>query len=464
MNDQGVRRRSAFHLENPPYGCPIPRVRSQSINGFGREPDEAAVLQHARRLNTEDCIGRLGNAFHDFAWDVQFMPVLAAMAAKNVNPSGACVDRQLDVSRMVTHHEGAAQVNAVILRRLEQKIGLGLEAHAPILASVRATVDFSDGDSLILQVLKDVRIDTVHLLQSEDTSRNPVLIGDDEKQEAGLEPPAVTVIGEVVRLRDRLHWHESRPLFGKRVLVTRARKQASALVERLADLGAEGIELPTIAIEPLKDAHALDDAIGRAGKFDWVLFTSVNGVEAFFERAKATGASIPEDVRFGALGPATAQALRDRQARVDFLPTLFSSRGIAEAFAPHAASRPRVLLPRADIAPELLVRALEGLGAQVEQVVAYRTVAPAEAKATARKVIAEGIDVATFTSSSTVRNLYELLDGDLSAIERATIVCIGPVTAETARALGLRVDVVAAEHTVEGLVKALVAHFEKGGA
>lgn len=216
MNDQGVRRRSAFHLENPPYGCPIPRVRSQSINGFGREPDEAAVLQHARRLNTEDCIGRLGNAFHDFAWDVQFMPVLAAMAAKNVNPSGACVDRQLDVSRMVTHHEGAAQVNAVILRRLEQKIGLGLEAHAPILASVRATVDFSDGDSLILQVLKDVRIDTVHLLQSEDTSRNPVLIGDDEKQEAGLEPPQGPYR---LRVEDRLlRIEQVPPIFNKRAV------------------------------------------------------------------------------------------------------------------------------------------------------------------------------------------------------------------------------------------------------
>jgi uroporphyrinogen III methyltransferase / synthase len=317
---------------------------------------------------------------------------------------------------------------------------------------------------------------------------------------AGVGPPAVTIVGEVVGLRERLRWFDTRPLFGRRVLVTRTREQASTLVALLRAAGARPVELPTIAVQPPEDCAALDAALrelagptptgrenltppaplpcegrgepsqpaagppppiagmGAAGVGSWVIFTSANGVEAVFARleALALDARVFGGASIAAIGPATAAALRQHGLRADYAPAEALTSAILADFRRRDLRDVRVLLPRADIAPPDLADGLAALGAVVQSVVAYRTVPAEGLAAEARGALAGGaVDTACFTSSSTVRNLVDALDGDVALLAPLTVACIGPVTAATARELGLRVDVVAREHTVTGLVAAL---------
>ncbi len=287
---------------------------------------------------------------------------------------------------------------------------------------------------------------------------------------AGVRPPAVTVVGDVVRLRKRLRWFDARPLFGRRVLVTRTREQASSLVALLRAAGARAVELPTIAIQPPESSAELDAALlalaaggepSRPAAERWVLFTSANGVEAVFRRLPALelDARAFGGTRLGAIGPATAEALARHGLRADYAPAEALTSAILEDFRGRDVRGARVLLPRADIAPPDLAVGLMDRGAMVHSVVAYRTV-PAEGLAVeaGRVLEADGVDTACFTSSSTVRNLVEALDGDVARLGALTVACIGPVTAATARELGVRVDLVAREHTVAGLVAALAEH------
>ena len=278
--------------------------------------------------------------------------------------------------------------------------------------------------------------------------------GDD----AGLTSPVVTVIGEVASLHDALRWFDTGPLFGKRVLVTRSRTQASSLARLLSEQGADVVELPTIEIAPLESYAELDAALGHLADYEWLVLTSVNGVEAVFDRlhGRSIGAT-----RVAAVGPATVAALTDRGVNVDFMPETYTSESITEGFSKFSMAGARVLLPRADIAPETLPKALASLGANVEEVTAYRTLLPAGASDEARRLLASGtMAVATFTSSSTVRNLVALLDEDTSLLKGLTIASIGPVTSQAAVELGLKIDVEAGEHTVPGLVESLVDHFQ----
>jgi len=277
-------------------------------------------------------------------------------------------------------------------------------------------------------------------------------------REAGLQPPAVTVVGEVVRLREKLRWFDTRPLFGKRVLVTRARPQASALSQRLRELGAEPVEFPTIAIAPPSDWSNLDQALDKLAAYDWIIFTSANGVEAVIERLRALGSDLRllDGPRVAAIGPATAQALQDHGVRVDFVPSIYVAEEIAAGIGDVRGQR--ILLPRADKARPALGEGLCEKGALVDEVVAYRTTAAPSGDLQA--ILADGkIDILTFTSSSTVKNLAAALGGRASgeALAGMLVACIGPVTARTAQELGIRVDVVAREHTIEGLVDAIVA-------
>jgi len=277
-------------------------------------------------------------------------------------------------------------------------------------------------------------------------------------REAGIKPPAVTIVGEVVRLREKLRWFDTKPLFGKRVLVTRSREQASALSQRLRELGAEPLEYPAIAIAPPKDIAPLDEAIARLPTYDWLIFTSANGVRALVGRMSEKGTDIQALARLkiAAIGPATAQALAAHGQRVDYLPAVYTSEEIATGIGDVAGKR--ILLPRAARAPRHLAQALRDKGAAVDEVAAYRTLAvgaPDELKA----LLADGqIDIVTFTSSSTVRNLAAGLQDPTPAdvLSRCLVACIGPVTARTAARLGIRVDVVAREHTIQGLVEAIV--------
>ena len=281
---------------------------------------------------------------------------------------------------------------------------------------------------------------------------------------AGLRPPAVTIVGPVAALRETLHWFESRPLFGQRVLVTRTREQASALSARLRALGAEAIELPTIRIVPPEDWRPLDEAVALVSRYDWIVFTSASGVRFFWERLAGAGmdARALSGVRLAAIGPATAGALAAHGLRADYVPSEYVAEAIAAGMGDVQGQR--VLLPRADIARPALANLLRQGRAEVVEVTAYRTLKPTVDTGKLDELLAQ-VTVATFTSSSTVRNLAAMAqDANLDLqrlLGKAAIACIGPITAQTARELSLPVHVMAEEYTIDGLVEALICYFCK---
>jgi uroporphyrinogen III methyltransferase/synthase len=273
----------------------------------------------------------------------------------------------------------------------------------------------------------------------------------------GITAPAVTVVGEVVRYREALQWFDNRPLSGKRVVVTRAREQASALGARLRSLGAEPIEFPTIQTLPPDDGYAaLDDTIARLATFDWVVFTSASGVRALFARLDAVGSDARAfgAARVAAIGEATAQALKERGIRADFVPNEFVAEKVLEEFPESVAGR-KILIPRASEARELLPETWRAQGADVTVAPAYRTVPVADgAEAIRARLEAGEIDAVTFSSASTVKNF-----ADAVGVERVPdfvkLVCIGPITAAACHELIRPPDAVAEEHTLDGLMEAL---------
>ena len=277
-------------------------------------------------------------------------------------------------------------------------------------------------------------------------------------QEANFQPPAVIVVGEVVQLRDRLRWFDNRPLFGKRVLVTRSRHQASVLSKLLAEHGADPIEMPTIQIEPMSDYNELDEAISNLESYDWIVFTSVNGVDIFFQQLQATGMDSRafKGVEVCAIGPATADSLEERGIRADFIPSKYAAAEIVSGFSERDVTSAAFLLPRAEIASQELVEGLINLGAKVHQIATYRTITATKVASKATDLLAAGeIDVITFTSSSTVRGFMSIVGSECEGLSKATVACIGPVTAATAEELGIRVDIVAKDYTIPGLVAAI---------
>ena len=289
---------------------------------------------------------------------------------------------------------------------------------------------------------------------------------------AGLTPPACVVVGGVVRLRERLRWFEERPLFGRRVVVTRPRMQAGALIDLLEEQGAEVLPFPTIALAPAPDPAALERAVAAAGSYDWIVFTSANGVHAFFEQVAALGKDVRDlaGVRVAAIGPETAAQLAHRLVRPALVPSEFRAEGVLAALRDEDVRGRRFLLPRAAGARAILPESLRARGAVVDEVIAYRAVTPADADvAGLREALEAGaLDALTFTSSSTVRNFVAMLGAaDVSRLVRGgrpAVACIGPVTADTARELGLPVDIVPDEYTVPALARAVARHFCNGRA
>jgi uroporphyrinogen III methyltransferase/synthase len=280
-------------------------------------------------------------------------------------------------------------------------------------------------------------------------------------EQAGLRPPALIVIGKVVALREKLAWFERRPLFGRRIVVTRSRAQASELAARLEALGAEVVEVPAFRIEPPEDPAPLHRAASRLKQFDWVIFTSVNAVDALFgaldeagldSRALATS-------KVCAVGPATGERLRAFGIRPDAVPPRFTSATVAETLgSPDELSGAHVLCPRADIATPDMIEALAARGAHVEEVVAYRNVAvPPDAERIAEMFGDEKVHWLTFTSSSTVRNFLTGLDCRIMERAGVRIASIGPMTSATVREFGLEPDVEAEAHTIDGLVDSIIA-------
>jgi uroporphyrinogen III methyltransferase / synthase len=263
-----------------------------------------------------------------------------------------------------------------------------------------------------------------------------------------------------VQLREKLSWFEQRPLFGRRIVVTRSRAQASDLVSQLDELGAETIEAPAIRIEPPTDPAPLAAAVRNLADFDWVVLTSTNGVDALFGAMAAQGldARALAGRRVAAIGPATAARLMGFGIRPDLQPDVFTGAAVAEALARTGdLSGQHVLLPRADIAPRDLVEAIGSHGAHVTEVVAYRTVTDfANRDAVAERLDRGEIDWITFTSSSTVKNFLETIRPDRVTASRAKLASIGPTTSATLRAAGLEPTVEAVAYTIPGLVDAIM--------
>lgn len=281
-------------------------------------------------------------------------------------------------------------------------------------------------------------------------------------EEKGVKPPVVIVVGKVAALRDRLRWFDNRPLSGKRVLVTRARHQAGKLSRLLEERGAVPVELPAIDIQPV-DGDELKAALRSISAFDWLVLTSVNGVDALFRSLAdmKMDARALHRVKVAAIGPTTAEALEHRGVTPDYIPSEFSAAGIIAGVKNMDVAGKRFLLMRADIADAELIAGLSGLGANVREIVVYRTVPATESIARARRLLQSGlIDAVTFASSSTVTNLMSALDGDRALLKGVTVACIGPKTAATARGFGLDVHISAAEYTIPGLVTAMEEYFK----
>lgn len=281
----------------------------------------------------------------------------------------------------------------------------------------------------------------------------------DRAEAAGLSSPAVLVVGETVGLREELAWFDRRPLHGIAVLVPRTRHQASALSERLRARGAEPIEAPTIAVEAAPDPEPLRQALRVVPRreWDWIAFTSANGVDAVFAQLTELGADARglAGARLAAVGPGTEEALRARGLQADLVPERSTTRALAEAMI-EAAPPGRVLLPRADIATPTLTEALVEAGWEATEAEAYRTVRPSDLPADARERLEAGeVDVVAFASSSTVRNFVELLGGPPHPQLR--VASIGPVTSQTCRELDLPVHAEADPHDLDGLIEAVVA-------
>ena len=306
----------------------------------------------------------------------------------------------------------------------------------------------------------------VALIQQGTTAKQKTVIGTLKNivhlsRKSKISRPAIIVVGETVSLRKELNWFETKPLFSKKIIVTRTRKQASLISERLAALGAEVIEIPTIEIVSKKADRELSDALLR-NPYDWIFFTSQNGVNEFSEFLKRTGkdSRIFGQAKICAIGPETAKALQSIGIRPDYVPPRF----IAEAIVKHfknmrykVSAVPKALILRAAKARDILPEGLKRSGFKVRVIDLYDTVIPHESRASLKEALANGVDLVTFTSSSTVENFINLLGGNyrrkLSGVRFASI---GPVTSRTLKMFGLKPDVEAKVYTIDGLVDAIV--------
>lgn len=258
---------------------------------------------------------------------------------------------------------------------------------------------------------------------------------------------------------------ETRPLSGKRIVVTRARPQAGAFARVLEEVGAAVIEFPTIEIAPPESYDRLDAAIAQLDGYDWIIFTSVNGVEHFSARLAHLGRTLNGAIRAAAIGPETAKAVESLGVAPEIVPEEYRAEAILGKLRHEAMRGQKVLVPRAAEARDVLIRTLREWGADVDLVEAYRTVAPASDPAPLRAMLLRGgVDAVTFTSSSTVRNFQTIFAGDdlRHLLARSAVACIGPITQSTAAEIGMRVDVVAEDYTIAGLTQALVEYFTGG--
>jgi len=272
-------------------------------------------------------------------------------------------------------------------------------------------------------------------------------------------------IGNVVKLRKTMNWFENRPLMGKRIVVTRAREQASDLVKLLSDFGAECLECPTIKVVPPDDWKLLDAAIENISSYDWLVFTSVNGVNYFFERlfSKGKDARALGKLNTAVIGPATERRLFNFGLKSDIVPKNYRAESIIEAFSNEDVNGKKILLPRAKDARPILPVELTKMGAIVDEITSYYTKkVPDSADLLLKRLKENTIDLITFTSSSTVKNFKAILPDNIfeTQMKNITVACIGPITADTAKNLGFDVHIVANSFTIPGLCEAILAYYK----
>ncbi|WP_018248723.1 uroporphyrinogen-III C-methyltransferase [Orenia marismortui] len=279
-----------------------------------------------------------------------------------------------------------------------------------------------------------------------------------------FKPPAIIVVGEVVNLREDLNWFENKALFSKKIVVTRPTKQAKGFYQALLKEGAEVIKAPAIEIAPPVDYTNLDHSLEQLSTYDWIIFTSINGVKAVMKRLFELGKDVRAlaGVKISAIGPKTAAEVESYGLRVDYIPDSYVSESILSGFEGEDLSNKRFLLPRADIAREVLIEGLKDLGAKVNNVVAYRTI-PGSGNENLTRRLSEGeVDLLTFTSSSTVHNFIKYLGEDYEElVSDVKVACIGPVTTQTAREYNLNIEIIAKEYTIEGLLAAIKTYYSK---
>ena len=288
----------------------------------------------------------------------------------------------------------------------------------------------------------------------------------DQVKQNNFKNPAVIVVGEVGNLSDDLSWYDQKPLFGKKILVTRSRAQASVLSRKIEDLGGEAVEFPTIKINKLDDYFEIDKAIGEIEKYKWMIFTSVNGVKYFFERLNELNLDIRilKNIKLCAIGPATAEVLMERGLIVEYIPSEYRAESIVQLLKDKVQKGDDILLPRADLARKVLETELTKLGAIVNNIDIYKTELPDNSSDELRSLLKnKKIDMMTFTSSSTAKNFVKLLgEENLDLIKDIETASIGAITSDTAQALGIEIDIQAKEYTIDGLVNAVLNHFKKG--
>jgi uroporphyrinogen III methyltransferase/synthase len=289
----------------------------------------------------------------------------------------------------------------------------------------------------------------------------------DQVQKADFKPPAVIIVGEVVMLREKLAWYEKKPLFGKRILVTRARSQASGLADMIYELGGEALEFPVIETVGVNDqarVKAFEQAMRSLSDYRWVLFTSVNGVDFFFRKMRELRIDVRSMAgnRVAAVGPKTAEALLEKGIVCEELPSSFHAGGLLQLLLPRLSPGERVLLPRGDLAGKELPARLRNEGLNVTEIDVYETKMTANNADVLIDLLSRGkIHIITFTSSSTVKNLLHLLgdsgiENPAAFLQEIKIVCMGPVTAKTAEEAGLHVSRVAEEATIASMVETLI--------
>ncbi len=288
-------------------------------------------------------------------------------------------------------------------------------------------------------------------------------------REAGIKPPALIVIGEVVNLRNSIDWFEKRPLFGKRAIVTRTREQASELVAGLEEAGASCYECSTINIEPLEDYAILDDALERINEYHWILFTSLNGVRYFFKRLHGKGMDT-RDLKgpdIGVVGKSTADLLSEYGINADLIPPLFTSDGLAESLLDQGVEGRNILIARAREGREMMPETLRGAGAQVTIAPVYKNVPPQGCRDELRAELESGkVDLVTFTSSSTVTNFLAMVAPENQEeleklMQGVKIAAIGPITSKTVTDSGLDVDIQPEKFTIPAMIQAIIDYYKK---